>query len=330
MVFAETQTMRALILCLAIVFGPNSLALAATKPAVVKSIYIDSDVNWAGNPCDSPLRAAKAGFNVIILAFYLRTAGPADMLTAWSNSMYWTQGSAATCAAQLHGLGAVIMFAAGGATDNPYPWSGDPTTDGTVYGTALAKFAVAHSLDGVDFDLENIQPGFNAGGLKGEDLVKWMVAANIAVKSINSSLLVSHAPQAPYFGPVGGSLWPGTTGGFTSVYAKAPNAIDFFNLQFYNQGHGCYDTYAGLFTSSCSNFPGTALMQIATYGVPLPKLVVGKYVLTSDASNGYMSPEQLHDSFKQAATQFHWNSGVMFWQMHPSTTSALLNTIYAP
>lgn len=77
-----------------------------------------------------------------------------------------------------------------------------------------------------------------------------MAAASKAVKAVNSSLLVSHAPEAPFFGPVGGSLWPGPTGGMTGyqsrcsfdtfclsgVYAQAPNAIDWFNCQFYNQG----------------------------------------------------------------------------------------------
>jgi len=35
--------------------------------------------------------------------------------------------------------------------------------------------------------------------------------------------------------------------------------IDFYNVQFYNQGDTKYDTYDGLFTTSSGFFSGTAV-----------------------------------------------------------------------
>jgi hypothetical protein len=56
------------------------------------------------------------------------------------------------------------------------------------------------------------------------------------------------------------------------VYAGAAAAIDFFLVQFYNQGPSCYTTYNGLFLNSldggaCPNFPGTSVAEIARYGL---------------------------------------------------------------
>lgn len=53
---------------------------AATPSLPRKVIYID-DGNW-NSPQTSIVGAANAGFNVIILAFYMHT-GPSDFLTAW-------------------------------------------------------------------------------------------------------------------------------------------------------------------------------------------------------------------------------------------------------
>ena len=50
------------------------------------------------------------------------------------------------------------------------------------------------------------------------------------------------------------------------------------------------------------------------YGIPLNKIVVGKPVQTSEASNGYVDPNTLHDWFVKANGDFSWNTGVMGWE----------------
>lgn len=134
--------------------------------------------------------------------------------------------------------------------------------------------------------------------------------------------LISHAPQAPYFGRVGstvGNAWTGTSGGFTAVWQRAgPNNIDFLNVQFYNQGPTCYTTYAGLFTSSngdgtCPSFPGTSLAEIASYGVPINLLIVGKPLLAGDASNGQVPATSLRDWLSRARTELGYSGGAFIW-----------------
>ena len=78
-----------------------------------------------------------------------------------------------------------------------------------------------------------------ASKVTSSQLVTWLAQASAAVKAVSSALLVSHAPQAPYFGPIGSAgstFWTGTSGGYSGVYGAAPTAIDWFNVQFYNQG----------------------------------------------------------------------------------------------
>ena len=50
--------------------------------------------------------------------------------------------------------------------------------------------------------------------------------------------IVTHAPQAPYF-----SSTSYKNGAYVTVNQKVGNLIDFYNVQFYNQGDTTYDTY---------------------------------------------------------------------------------------
>lgn len=150
--------------------------------------------------------------------------------------------------------------------------------------------------------------------------------------------IITHAPQAPYFGKIGSNLenpWTLLSGGYSAVYQACGSHIDWFNVQFYNQvfywyfyqniiqGETCYTTYNGLFVNSFDGgkwqlfyiiiilysayFSGTSVSEISTYGIPLNKIVVGKYNIMSDASNGFVVPATLGDYFIQAYQSFGWN-----------------------
>ena len=55
-------------------------------------------------------------------------------------------------------------------------------------------------------------------------------------------------------------------------------------------------------------------MEIHSYaGVPLNNIVIGKPLLSSDASNGYIDPSTFGQCVSQAQSQ-GWNGGVMFWE----------------
>eukprot|EP01103_Thecamoeba_quadrilineata_P003252 TRINITY_DN13049_c0_g1_i1.p1 TRINITY_DN13049_c0_g1~~TRINITY_DN13049_c0_g1_i1.p1 ORF type:complete len:340 (+),score=64.76 TRINITY_DN13049_c0_g1_i1:44-1021(+) len=275
----------------------------------LKVMYIDyQGINWNA-PQQTVQQAVQAGFNVIILSFLLGS-GPADMAEAWTQV---SQSDQQSTIQQAHQAGAIVMVSAGGSTDSPYS-----TFSGSQYGTNAATWAQDNNLDGVDFDMENLNQGFTVAGLSAQQTVQWLADCTSAARSVLSNAIISHAPQAPYFGPVGGNLWPGSTGGYTAVYKQAP--VDFFNLQFYNQGASCYEDYNGIFTSSCSNFPGTSVQQINSYGIPMNVILIGKPVLVTDASNGYVPPATL-GQYLQQASSIGWSSGVMGWVWHDQQTN---------
>jgi chitinase len=190
-------------------------------------------------------------------------------------------------------------------------------------------WAKSQHLDGVDFDLEDIAAGFTVGGKSTEETINWFVAVSEACRQVlGPDGIITHAPQAPYFGAEGSSAWTGPTGGYTAI-EKRTSSINFYNIQFYNQGASCYTDYNGLFKSSCSTFPGTSVAEIHAAGVPLEKIVVGKPVTLSDAGNGYVEPATLGGWFRQAASELGWNGGLMGWQWgEKNTLTNWLNSVF--
>lgn len=91
--------------------------------------------------------------------------------------------------------------------------------------------------------------------------------------------------------------------------------IDFYFIQFYNQGITSYDTYRKLFISSKGAFHGTSVKEIADRGISLKKLVIGKPLLPSDAINtGFVAQANLGAWAAQAYDAFGWYAGVGHWQ----------------
>jgi chitinase len=287
-----------------------------------KVIYID-DGNW-DSPQTSIIGAANAGFNVIILAFYMHT-GPSDFLTAWEGLSSSTKQSTIST---IHSKGAVLLVSFGGGADgNPY------TLDAYTTGQTVGKYAKAQYLDGVDFDLENFDQGFTVNGHSAAWTIDW--CKNITYGALNGfgqGAVLTHAPQSPYFGPVGATnTWAGSSGGYTGVYNEIKDILTFFNVQFYNQGSSCYVTYSSLFENGAGScgLPGSSVMEIFKAGVPLNAIVVGKPVHPDDAGDGYVAPATLNSWFQTANSSFGWNAGIMGWEWtDDGTTAAWLKEIY--
>ncbi len=66
--------------------------------------------------------------------------------------------------------------------------------------------------------------------------------------------IITHAPQAPYFKE---DFYK--NGGYATVDKQVGSLIDFYNIQFYNQGDTKYDTYDTLFIKSGGYFNGTSV-----------------------------------------------------------------------
>eukprot|EP00026_Physarum_polycephalum_P007901 Phypoly_transcript_07972.p1 GENE.Phypoly_transcript_07972~~Phypoly_transcript_07972.p1 ORF type:complete len:427 (+),score=78.21 Phypoly_transcript_07972:174-1454(+) len=288
---------------------------SVTVPSPIKAIYIDWHLNWNA-PHQSALDAVNAGYNVIIASFYLSSGTPADFAQAWAALDDTTKINTVNT---MHAKGAVLLVSLGGSTDMPFD------KDPTALGQQVGAWAKAQHMDGVDFDLENINAGFTVPGKTDTQLVDWLAAlSESAYNAIGSGAIITHAPQGPYFGPVGATDgWVGPSGGYTGLYKKAGNFISFFHVQFYNQGGTCYSDYTSLFRNSgtaCPPFPHTSVGEIAAGGVPLSKVVMGKPITQADASNGWVDGTTLASFVARAKSEIGWETGIMGWVWNEKET----------
>jgi len=261
-----------------------------------------------------PGYAQNHSYNYIVLAFWL-TGGPADSATVWANPvMYMGTDSVfgkTTSEIQINlkklynNAGIKIMVSAFGATENP------TSQDPAGVATKLANFVNSNNLDGVDIDYED-NAAMEAGRAE-----QWLITFTKTLRSLLPNHIISHAPQAPYFKKEYYSQ-----GAYVTVNSQVGNLIDFYNVQFYNQGDTQYNTYSELFVKANGFFSGTSVSEIINRGIPSNKIVVG-----GDASNtGLVSATDLGNWCSQAFTQFGWYAGVFFWQFRSDMNGALIKS----
>ena len=248
------------------------------------------------------------GFDVFNLAFWTVRFGVAD------NAAKFAAKSAADrkwFKSRYAGAGMKLMVSVFGATDTPQSMG----RDATKLGVTIANWVKQMGLDGVDVDYEEL--GLFAQG----KATQWLIDLT---KSLRKELpapdyIITHAPLAPWFNT---DIYK--DGGYTRIHKEVGGLIDWYNVQFYNQG--TYDTCQSLLYNSGSVFPKTSVFEINKYyGVPLTKLVVGKPAVAGDADNGFMKPSVLGGCLKQAVAK-GWNAGTMFWQ-YPHMTPNRLKVI---
>jgi len=283
---------------------------AAAAPAAPRFvIYSDQFVSGLTGP---PPVSQVNGFNVFILSFLL-TEG------AFDKAEEWTQLSAsqrATIKSQYAAAGIKLIVSLFGSTDAPTSTGADPIATANT----MAAWVIQFGLDGVDVDYEDFN-AINAGDGKAE---AWLTTftQQLRVKLPAGQFILTHAPVAPWFSPnkFGG-------GAYLTVNKNVGNLIDWYNVQFYNQGTSEYTTCSGLLTTSSNTWPKSAVFQIAASGVPLNKLVIGKPANTGEASNGFMSTSTLAGCVNQAKAQ-GWNAGVMVWEF-PGASATWIQQVRA-
>ena len=350
---------------------------ASTVPVITnpKVCYVlDIDINLTNgkltynttyNCYQTIIDIINQGFNVINLAFLMSgNSGGNGYVYAPSSCMasYWQTTSSTTLSVYncqynsvqyANSRGVIVMISAGGATD--YPMSSYPQTDegGSDYGTDVANWAGQNNLNGIDFDIENFAVGFTYENMTGDQCVSWVGQATISayytISYYNSPIYISHSPQAPYFGPYSSSVpsgvfWTGTCGGYTNIYnycalSSGGNIINWFNVQFYNQGCENYVSYSQIFVESTTTgseypwFPGTAIEEVAGSStspysyqkyssptVPQNVMLVGGLLAASFGSSGYVDPTDLGNWISQAGTNYGYVGGAMVWQFTNTTT----------
>ncbi|KAE9394715.1 glycoside hydrolase [Gymnopus androsaceus JB14] len=272
-------------------------------------IYSDRFVSGLTGP---PPVSEVTGFNVFALSFLL-IEGAFDKAEEWTQL---TSAQRATIKAQYEAAGIKLVVSLFGSTDAPTSTGADPIATANT----MAAWVIQYGLDGVDVDYEDFN-AINAGDGKAE---AWLASftKQLRVQLPQGQYILTHAPVAPWFSPgkFGG-------GAYLKVDSTVGSLIDWYNVQFYNQGITEYTTCAGLLTSSSSTWPNSALFQIAASGVPLNKLVIGKPATTGDASNGFMSTSTLASCLATAKNS-GWNAGAMVWEF-PDASSSWIQAVRA-
>lgn len=201
------------------------------------------------------------------------------------------------------------MVSAFGSSDVPTTTGADPIATANT----MAAFVKQYQLDGIDVDYEDFG-AFDSGTGSAEN---WLISFTTQLRNQlpAGQFIITHAPVAPWFTP---NRWGG--GGYLKVNQQVGSLIDWYNIQFYNQGASEYTTCSNLLTASSSTWPNSAAFQIAASGVPLSKIVIGKPATASDASNGFMTTTTLASCLQQAKNQ-GWNGGAMVWQLDHAPSS---------
>lgn len=285
----------------------RSFLTRATPAAPHFVIYSDRFVSGLTGP---PPVSEVEGYNVFALSFLLIEG-------AFDKAEEWTQLTAAertTVKQQYADAGIKLIVSLFGSTDVPTSTGADPVDTANTMAAWVKEF----DLDGVDVDYEDFN-AINAGDGKAE---AWLTTFTQQLREQlpQGDYILTHAPVAPWFSPnkFGG-------GAYLTVDKNVGDLIDWYNVQFYNQGTTEYTTCDGLLNNSSSTWPESALFQIADSGITLDKLVIGKPATSSDASNGFIEPSTLATCVAQAKAQ-GWDAGVMVWEF-PDAAASWIATV---
>ncbi|EGO22388.1 glycoside hydrolase family 18 protein [Serpula lacrymans var. lacrymans S7.9] len=286
----------------------NSVVKRATIPAAPRFVlYSDK---WVSGETGPPAPSTIVGYNVFALSFWL-SAGPADQAVEWSSL---TAANRQTFKTEYSAAGISLIVSAFGSTEAPTSSGEDPTTTANN----LAAWVIQYDLDGVDVDYED----FNAINAQDGSAETWLSTFTTAIRAKlpQGQYILTHAPVAPWFS----SIY--TTGAYLKVDQNVGSLIDWYNIQFYNQGTTEYTTCAGLLNTSSTTYPDSALFQINTSGgVSLDKLVIGKPATAADANNGYIAPATLATCVLDAKNE-KWDAGVMVWE-YPDAAAAWISSV---
>ncbi|KXN83991.1 hypothetical protein AN958_00638 [Leucoagaricus sp. SymC.cos] len=281
--------------------------LARATPAAPHFIvYGDAYDGTTGPPAVSHIK----GFNVLALSFLLLEG-------AWDKAYEWTTLTASqrsSIKSQYAAAGIKLIVSVFGSTDIPTTTNADPIATANT----MAAWVKKYNLDGIDVDYED----FNAFDARDGSAENWLISFTKQLRSQlpQGKYILTHAPVAPWFSP---NKWGG--GGYLKVHKSVGSMIDWYNVQFYNQGVNEYTTCHNLLTTSSSTWPQSALFQIAANGVPLSKLVIGKPATAGDAGSGFISTSTLASCVRQAKNK-GWNGGVMVWE-YPRAASPWITSV---
>lgn len=109
-----------------------------------------------------------------------------------------------------------------------------PTSNGvsaSSLATTHAAFVKDNNLQGIDVDYEDMDAMNKADGSAEAWLTTYTKTLNSILNPSGArTYIITHAPVAPWFSPMY------KAGAYTLVNKNVGSMIDFYNVQFYNQG----------------------------------------------------------------------------------------------
>ena len=198
-----------------------------------------------------------------------------------------------------HKEGKKLLVSAFGNSEHPTSQGFNPLT----VADKLAKFVIANNFDGVNVKYMDI-PALQAG-----TATTWLITFFTQLRNLlpNHTIVVSLRPcftTDEYAGA-----------GFRRVNKEAGSMIDFYNVEYYNEGTTVYDSYDRVFISVGGEHPGTAMKDLIANGFESKKLVVGKTVSSTDLYNkGWVDPVELGQWAGRAFDELGWFAGVSLWE----------------
>ncbi|KAA1470315.1 glycoside hydrolase family 18 protein [Dentipellis sp. KUC8613] len=288
----------------------EELAIRKASATPAAPHFVAYSDEWISGENGPPATSSIKGFNTFILSFLLRS-GAADQ------ALEWTEISASqrsTIKSQYASAGIKLLVSAFGSTDAPTSAGADPVATANT----MAAWVKQYDLDGIDVDYED----FNAFDGSSGSAIPWLESftKQLRTQLPQGQYILTHAPVAPWFEP---NVWSG--GGYLAIDQSVGSLIDWYNVQFYNQGSSEYTDCNSLLTTSNGQYPNSALFQIAANGVSLNKLVIGKPGNSGDADTGYIAPSTLATCVQQAKNQ-GWSAGVMTWE-YPDAGASWISTV---
>jgi chitinase len=148
----------------------------------------------------------------------------------------------------------------------------------------------SNNLDGVDINYNDIN------ALQTGTAEAWLITFTTKLRQLLPNYIICHTINAGYF-----KSENFIKGGYITVHNQVGNAIDFYNVIYYNQGTNAYNNYTQLFIQSSGALSGTSVTEIIARGVPSKKIIVGKPSTAADASGtGYVDSITLGQWITQA------------------------------
>jgi hypothetical protein len=302
--------------------------------------YVDSrGIVWGARPPTPIVNVAPTEYTDVHACFYLPSLGEAyDFAYSLTNTNPVYGGP--LFVESMHNASKRVILSVGGATETPTSAAYFTQNEPVALANKLAKLVKISNLDGVGIDWEddysNANPGLTGYGTTNTrspgsgPAIAWLVTLTKTLRQLlprSQGYTISHAPQAPYFDL-----------GYGEVYKQAGSDIDYFTVQFYNQGP-YYLTATGLVDKevivpkqqSCvSPWDGSITNIVEGHGVPAEKIVVGKIVTSGDGNSGYVPPAQFASMLKAALAKFPGLGGAMGWQWGSDMSGSWIKQITSP